>query len=295
MKGINGLIIFIAMLLSISSVLALVPYTGQPQLPYIIYGNVEWNDQLLSGSRLQILNINTGYTKLIITNGDGYWQEEAGNWKTVAPGRPPIAYGDIIRINVLDGCGTGDVCVKQFTAYTEGYNDFANIDFTITGELVCPQLSCPSCHCSSCSGGSTTVVNEDCSETKCTELFPCLPTSCDEPIVCADCEVCEDKVCDDCEVCVVPGEVGDNNNLNKVIGALLVVLLSGTATYLSFGTGANKIKIIKKDGKDLVYHKHPTVSGYHSLDTKHRNHPHVKGELVPKYVKVNSKWVYGGK
>src|SRR3990167_3115318 len=91
---------------------ALVVYTGQPQFPYIIYGHVDWQSQALGGVRLEITNQNTGYSTIIITNIDGYWQEEGSNWLTLVSARPPILFGDKIKIKSLDGCGTNDVCEK---------------------------------------------------------------------------------------------------------------------------------------------------------------------------------------
>src|SRR3990167_1808375 len=100
--------------LMIASANALVTYTGAPSLPYIIYGHVDWQNQNLGGARLEIANQNTGYTTTIITNIDGYWQEEGSNWLTTSSARPPILFGDIIKIRALDGCGTNDVCEKSF-------------------------------------------------------------------------------------------------------------------------------------------------------------------------------------
>src|SRR3990167_6799268 len=79
------LILFLTMFcLMLASANALVTYTGQPQFPYIVYGHVDWQSQALGGARVELTNQNTGYSTIITTNEDGYWQEEATNWLTIS-------------------------------------------------------------------------------------------------------------------------------------------------------------------------------------------------------------------
>src|SRR3990167_8869093 len=84
--------------LMIASASALVTFTGAPSLPYIIYGHVDWQSQALGGARIELTNQNTGYSTITNTNEDGYWQEEATNWLTISKSRPPVMFGDIIKI-----------------------------------------------------------------------------------------------------------------------------------------------------------------------------------------------------
>ena len=75
---------------------------------------------------------------------------------------------------------------------------------------------------------------------------------------------------------------------------MLGFLAGGGGLYIWFGR-ANKVKVIKKDGKDVIQHQHPSISGYHSPDTMHKAEPHKKGELVPKYEKdAGGVWRYKG-
>ena len=120
----------------ISGVLGLVPFTSAPSLPYILYGHVDWQSQALGGVRIELTNQNTGYSTIITTNIDGYWQEEGSNWLTTSKSRPPIQFGDTIKVKTLDGCGTNDVCEKTFSAKEGAFENFAQIDLSISGVLV---------------------------------------------------------------------------------------------------------------------------------------------------------------
>src|SRR3990167_10503972 len=115
MKKIITSFMVIALLL-MASVSALVQFTGAPSLPYIIFGFVDWQSQALGGARVELTNQNTGYSTIITTNVDGYWQAEGSDWLTTFAERDPIQAGDIIKVKTLDGCGTNDVCEKTFTA-----------------------------------------------------------------------------------------------------------------------------------------------------------------------------------
>lgn len=302
------IVYLIGMCLMLSMVSALVPYTGAPQLPYLVYGHVDWNDQLYSGARLRITNANTGYTIDITTNSNGYWQEEGGNWLTSVAGRPPVMYGDVITIKALDGCGTADTCTKTFTAYESPNEDWAQIDLSLTGELSCPPISCSPC---SCGGGSSGGCSY--SSVKCERLYPCGagPATCPDAVYTkANCnnlyppEGCDSIVCPEEEVCaeckegtsVCPVIPSGGNSWWDAIATLIVGL--GIGGYfirkkeaMSKGVG---VKIYtKRDGTEGMYHKHPGIKGYHEPMTVHRDEKerHPKGELTPLYEK-NEKGVY---
>ena len=124
--------------LMLASVSALVRYTGPPQLPYLVFGTVEVNGNPGNNVQLTILNQGTTFTKTVTANSDGYWQEDVGNWLTNFAGRPPVQFGDNIVITAVNSCGTGDTCQKSFLAYTPGYDDWAKIDFSLTGTIPTP-------------------------------------------------------------------------------------------------------------------------------------------------------------
>lgn len=277
------------------SVSALVQYTGAPQLPYLVYGKVSWNDQLLAGARLEITNQGTGYSKQITTDSNGYWQEEAGNWLTNAGPRPPIQYGDIIKVKVLDGCGVGDTCEKSFTAKSEGYDDWAEINFDINGELSCPPISCPSC-----SGGGGSCYY---SETKCRDKYPCSDIE-DTECPTTSYPTCEDTTCPEvteptCEEPVCP-PISSGTTPGEYIILIIGLALAGTAgaywtrnKALSKGVGIKTY--LKRDGTTAVLHKHPGTTGYHDPNRSHtpEKEKHEKGQLFPKYQKdASGEWMY---
>ena len=127
------LTMFLLLALGVS---ALVKYTGIPQFPYLVYGNVNWNSQFLGGVRVELTNQNTGYSTIIITNIDGYWQEDGSNWLTNNVARPPIIFGDNIKVKTLDGCGSADTCEVTFSAFSAGNENFARKDLSVTGALL---------------------------------------------------------------------------------------------------------------------------------------------------------------
>ena len=304
---------FVLISLMSVGVSALVPYTGAPQPDYIVFGFVEWNDQLLTGARLRITNENTGYTKTLTTNAEGYWQISAMNWLTNAAGRPPVQYGDTVKIEVLDGCGTQDTCSKTFSAYTGdntyAYKAAARIDFSITGDLSCPPCgSCPSTSCGGGGGGSSC----DYTKSRCERLYPCglgiadcpapvytlancntkfPPKECDEQTPCQDCKLCPEE-----EVCpTIP--VGGNSIWDAIATLMIGLAVGGyfikRKEALSKGVGIKMYQ--KRDGSEGVYHKHPGIRGYHDPNTNHQDEKerHPKGELTPKYGKdADGKWVY---
>src|SRR3990167_2149373 len=125
-------------LMMILGVSALVPFTGTPSLPYILFGFVDWQTQSLGGARIQLTNQNTGYVTTISTNVDGYWQEEGSGWLTTFAERDPIQAGDIIQVKILDGCGTNDICSKTFTAKVSPNKFSSQQDLSVSGVLVPP-------------------------------------------------------------------------------------------------------------------------------------------------------------
>ncbi len=266
-------------LLMSMSVSALVKYGGTPQPPYLVFGHVSWNDQLLMGARLEIINQNTRYTKQITTDNHGYWQEETGNWLTIAAGRPPVQYGDVIIIKVLDGCGVGDTCSKSITVMSEGNEYKAEIDFDITGELQCPPISCPSCSCSGGGGGSYTCPTTTCTEEDCVEAKACPEQIiCPEPVTCPEETVCDEPVCPE----------QDDNGILAYLTGLIGIIAGGVGTYYfkrkdaKFPNGT-----FVKFGGVGPKHLHRGIKGYHDPDTSHReaHEKHPKGELDPKYEK----------
>ncbi len=299
-KIISFLVILCLMAVGVS---ALERYTGSPTLPYLVYGHVSWNDQLLSGARLEITNQNTGMVKQITTDPKGYWQEDATSWLSSAAGRMPVQYGDVIKIRVTDGCGTGDTCEKSFSAYSTEYSDWAEIDFSITGNLACPPINCPSTSC----GGSSCSY----SESKCESLYPseektCPGTSCSEPITCP-----EEKVCPQVEDCPVCGDEGESPNpddedgFNYFLAVLFAVAGGGIGSYAMYKTKQGEAVTYKKgtgykvyvgnDGTLKEVHKHPGTRGYHDIQNKHRPaiECHPPGTKTPLYEKnVDGEWEY---
>jgi len=166
-----------------------------PEMPYIIYGSVDWNDQLLTGARIDLTH--KGTTVQLTTN-------EQGNYVYSLTG---YSRGDTVTIRVTDGCGTGDTCSKSITIGGVGIEDYARVDFDITGTLSCPPVKCPSCNCG---GGGDSYVDLATKE-RCAENFPCKEIVCPKPTVdeCKEAEVCpecplveecaEQEECPDCD------------------------------------------------------------------------------------------------
>lgn len=294
-KLITFLVVFCLMIAGAS---ALERYTGTPQLPYLIYGHVEWNEQMLSGARLETTNQNTGFTQQITTDNNGYWQQEGGNWLTSSAGRPPIMYGDIIKVKVLDGCGTGDTCEKSFSAYTDGYKDYAVIDLSITGELSCPPISCPSCNCGGgggSSGGGGTVCDYSYSKEICENKYPCVEIVCPKPITCPEEKVCpEEKICPTVDICPEEKVCPDCDGMGFFIILTMIfgAAVGGTGIYF-FKKGEAVVKgvgiktYVSTDGKVKILHRHFGILGYHNPETSHRvtYERHPKGEMTPLYEK----------
>lgn len=151
------LTLFFIFCMVMSSVSALTRYTGEPGLPYLIYGS-----GLHADGRIQITNEATGYSITVYSSSHGYWQQDTGNWLTNNPGRKPVVkvmpgiyLGDVIKLQILDGCSDDDVCTKTFNAGSEGYEASAQIDFIITGEVPTPPSS------PSSGGGSRRSSNDE--------------------------------------------------------------------------------------------------------------------------------------
>ncbi len=135
-RVILNLVVFLVML---STVFALTTYTGAPQLPYLLYGNVVSNGDPVPNAKLTITNENTGYSFSITTGVNGYWQEETGNWLTSAGGRSPVQFDDVVKVTVSTSCGTNDVCTKSFKVFNTGFESpAARINFALTGIIIAP-------------------------------------------------------------------------------------------------------------------------------------------------------------
>ncbi len=278
--------------LMVMSVSAVVQYTGTPQPPYLIFGEVSWNDQLLLGARLELTNQNTGYTRLLTTDANGYWATQASNWLTNNANRPPIMFGDVINIVITDGCGTGDTCEQSFTAMSVGFEQSARVRFDISGDLSCPPVNCPSCSCGGSSGSydcpATTCTQEDCEDTVCPET-----TNCSEPTTCPEEKVCEEPICPTIPPGTSPGEY-----ITLIIGLALAGV--GGAYFTKNKTMSKGVGIktyLKRDGTTAVLHKHPGTTGYHDPIRSHtpEQEKHEKGQMFPKYEKdASGAWKYVG-
>ena len=236
---------------------------ASPQLPYILYGKVDWNDQLLSGARLEITH--NGITTSLTTSENGVWVHQLSSYNN----------GDTVTIKVIDGCGTGDTCSKSIQVGSSGNEDYAVVDFSITGDLSCPPVSCPSCS----GGGSGSYINFV-TEEKCAEDFPCedkvCPTAkvCPEPIVCSSPtqEECKGTVCDTCDEVE---ECPDTDNISVLIGIIAAIIIS-------IGGG---LKIYKnRAGGITLLHRHKGIISYHNPETSHRKVSirHAKLSVNPK-------------
>ena len=283
MKRTIYLIVVLCMILGVSLV------SAAPQPPYILFGHVEWNDQPLSGSRLD-MKVNGVPKETIITDGAGYWQSGLSSYYD----------GVTITLKVLDGCGTNDVCSKTITIGEEGYNDYAEIDFSITGELSCPPTQCPSCGGGGGGGCyySETVCNDkfppdDCescpnlvyTQTKCNTLYPCEET----PV-----EVCEPPIeCPEEECPIVPeGLTGGKIivYIISILGGVGVGIYGGmklTADRINRIKGVTYRVAIERDGDIREEHRHAGIKSYHSINTIHKDahERHPKGERYPLYEK----------
>ena len=153
------IIYLMIMSMLVAQAFALTGYTGIPQLPYLVYGTVESNGIPVFAAQLTITNTDTGYTKTVVATYAGYWQEDAMNWLTNYGGRTPIQYGDNIIVTAVTGCGTADSCVQTFQIFSTGYEDFARIDFSLTGSNPAPP---PSSSGSGSSGGGGSGVSWTC-------------------------------------------------------------------------------------------------------------------------------------
>ncbi len=253
MEKIISILVLMLFMMSISVIAA-------PPPPYILYGHVEWNSQMLSGSKLDI-TVN-GVTNTIVTDGGGYWIYQVLSYSV---GDENGIGATIITLKVLDGCGTGDLCIKSVTVGAEGTKDYAQVDFSITGTLSCPPANCPSCGGSGGCYYRESICNDkfppkDCesdtcpvpsyTEANCNALFPCdevLPPVCDEPIVCSD---VEDEECP------------ENTGLSG--------LLTGIAAFILTMGGGIQIYKNRKGGITML-HRHRGILGYHDVNRGHRN------------------------
>ena len=82
--------VFMVMLICLASAFALTSYVGAPIMPYLIYGTVTYDGVGIGGATLTIKNENTLFTKTIVTDGSGYWQEDSSSWQTSSGYRQPV-------------------------------------------------------------------------------------------------------------------------------------------------------------------------------------------------------------
>lgn len=204
-KLILSIFLMLCMVLSVS---ALVGYEGMPSMPYIIYGRVTKDNVGVSTVNVKVENAVTGFSAVIQTNEDGYWQADGMNFLTTHSHRPPVQYGDTINVIVMDGCTSADVCTRTFQAYTgvsaDQYKDYARIDFMISGVVPEPEPEpepdpvCPDCNCPNCPGCPGCPDCPDCAS--CPTCPGCPSTDCPDIPDC-DCPECGDITCPDCPNC----------------------------------------------------------------------------------------------
>ncbi len=243
MKKIISILVLMLFMMSIVVIAA-------PQPPYMLFGIVEWNGEAISGSKLDI-TVN-GIKSTVVTDGSGVWQYSVLSY----------ANDDVITLHILDGCGTGDICTKSVIVGAIGTKDYAQVDFSITGNLVCPPTSCPSCGGGGGGCSQSTCDRyyppEECEEVKdcpipeytksnCNTLYPCeetLPNVCDEPITCPPEKTCEDN-----------GFIG----LLTLIGTFILTMGGGFQIYKN------------RKGGITMLHRHRGILGYHDVNRGHRN------------------------
>ena len=269
---------------------------ASPQPPYMLFGIVEWNGETISGSKLDI-TVN-GIKDTVVTDGAGVWQHTIYSY----------ANGDVITLNVLNGCGTSDTCTKSVIVGATETKDYAQVDFSITGTLACPPTQCPSCNYGGGGGSSCSEYvcdrdypQEECEEVKecpvpqytqanCNALYPSedvLPSVCDEPIICPE---------SDCPKAP--------EGTNPLIWILSLLGVGGIGTYVGTKITADRISkvrgvtykvVIERDGDMREEHYHRGLRGYHSINTSHKesHEKHPKGERYPLYEKdVNGVYNY---
>jgi hypothetical protein len=270
---------FILGLCLITSVIAVSPPVPMPVLFQFSYNGVPVNnlavDIYLNGEKITKFTNELG--KIMVDVGTG-----TPDFINKNPGT--------LRVNVLNIDKSYNTATLD-TPYVES--------FSLT---TAPPVTCPSCpDCGSCGGGGGGIIYK-CTEAEaqkyCKPVASPVPCTTDEQITCPDktCPTCNNDcpACEPCQICETPTcpEQGIVGLIASIIGGLLV---GGTAVYLSFGTGANKLKVYKKNGVDTIYHKHPTITGYHDPNVMHKEQPHKKGELIPLYQKDSiGKWIYKG-
>lgn len=274
-----------------------IPIIAAPQPPYILYGHVEWNNQLLYGSKLDITI--KGVTETVTTDSEGYWVHQLSTYSN----------DDSIEIKVRDGCGTGDTCSKTVVIGSPGYEDYAKIDFSITGTLTCPPISC---NCGGCGGGgsgcyySKTVCNdkyppEECkscsipeyTKTLCNSLFPCEETTIPD---CEEIIPCPEEECPDVPEGITGGQI--------LIWIISLIGVGGLGSFVGIKLTGDRISRVKgvtyriaveRDGDVRKEHRHAGIRSYHSINTVHReaHERHPKGMEFPLYEKdINGVYNY---
>ena len=247
MKKIITFVILVCMMVVVVS--------ASPQPPYILYGTVEWNNDGLSGSKLDI-TVN-GIKDTVVTDGSGVWQYSVLSYSNE----------DIITLHVLDGCGIGDTCTKTVIIGSEGYKDYAQVDFSITGTLSCPPTSCPTCSGGGGGGSSCSeyVCDRDYPSEKCDEVKDCpIPTytqaNCNTLFPCGDststaCGETEQVICPPEKTCEDNGFIG----LLTLIGTFILTMGGGFQIYKN------------RAGGITMLHRHRGILGYHDVNRGHRN------------------------
>ena len=229
-------------------------------LPMIITGNII-ADGSPQGYTVTLTNLRTDAKASYITNNAGYFRFDPQN---MIGGAYP---GDDYMLEV----GDAKIDIKDI-----GFIP-VELKIDLVGHGLRPDADCPECPSTNC------PVCDICPT----------PTVCPAPIVCPEPVICPD-ICDDCPM---PTE----EDYDWAWAAIIAVLASSGATAfllknrigLSPNTG---FKIyVGENGEEKKVHKHSGIVGYHSPDTLHNNinMRHPRGMLLPKYHKVDGKWLYG--
>lgn len=264
----------IMFLLMMSSSYALLP---EPVELYFTYSGVA-----VVGIPIQI--IHNGESITMVTNEVGavlVTLGEGGDFDN-----PQTSFPKTLTVN----CGTN--CGGVYTISNVPY--VQSISLSTAPAVTCPSTSCPSCSSGS-SGGSycPPITSENCAE-----KFPCVVPEakvCPPEKICTS-EECTSVVCPACNVGECPINECDSGVFGVVWAIILSIIGSGGAVYVSLDKfGKNKVKLVRVDGNQVVFHKHPLISGYHNPNVVHKENAHIKGEIVPKYEKNDSgEWEYVG-
>jgi len=240
---------------------------------------------------VQIKNLRTDEVQEFYTTGSGEYLVDAWNFPS------HYIYGDNFEIRIPVCAGMSPTCIK-----TETYNGQVEIYtlFDLGDTIDCP--SCPACECGSCGGGSS-GGGVYCTEEKCAEDYPCetCPT-CPDPETCPECnvatceDICVEEICPEvvCEEVVCPECEGVSWTAGLWMLAMAILGGLGGTYFTRNQTLFGNVGI--KRYKDKVLHRHPGIRGYHDPMTSHRDKKerHPKGEVNPKFEKVDGVWTFTG-